>query len=117
MKGYNFEGYRRITHQYEPGWEELDEHKYIGEFRLLNRRHTPPTAHEMKFGSRGTDLLTIRAPRGVSSDDVIAVLMAEFTTACRCERDCCGCVFMVARTPRHVRRRNWIVPVERKLNV
>jgi len=117
MKGYNFSGYKRLTFGYQLGWRGEDHHEYVGEFHVLNRRHTPPTNYEAGYGDDGLDTITVRAPRGVSREDVAAALVSEFSNACRHEHDCCGCLITRAGTPQRVKQRNWVVPVSRSFNV
>jgi hypothetical protein len=115
--GYNFQGYRRLTFSYVSGWSRLDEHEYVGEFRLLNSRHRSPTSKNEEYGEAGTYFMTVRAPRGASHDAISAALRVEFSGGCRCERDCCGHVQHSAGKPIHKKRRNWVVPVRAYLNI
>ena len=115
--GQNFSGYRRQTFHYVNGWSNLDEHEYVGEFRLLNSRHVPPSDYEAEYGDAGTYFMTVRAPRGVSREAISEALQTEFTTGCRCEHDCCGHIQHSAGVPIHKKRRNWVVPVSAYYNV
>lgn len=115
--GSNFHGYRRLTFGYSSGWSNLDEHEYVGEFRLLNSRRAAPTTEEEEYGEAGTYFLTVRAPRGASAEAIEDVLRTEFTNGCRCEHDCCGHVQHSAGKPIHKKQRNWVVPVRAYLNV
>jgi hypothetical protein len=115
--GYNFQGYRRLTFGYATGWSRLDEHEYVGEFRLLNSRLSPPTDKAEEYGEEGTYFITVRAPRGASHEAIAEALQAEFNSGCRCEHDCCGHVQHSAGKPIHKKRRNWVVPVRAYLNI
>ncbi len=37
--GIRFDGYRRLTFQFNNGWKGEDEHQYLGEFMILKCRH------------------------------------------------------------------------------
>jgi hypothetical protein len=115
--GEVFAGYRRLTHKYVSGWSHLDEQEYVGEFRLLNSRHLPPSEKDEDFGDEGTYFMTVRAPRGASPEAIKDVLIDTFSHGCRCEHDCCGHVQHSASVPVHKKQREWVVPVRAYLNV
>ena len=36
--GFRFDGYRRLTFQFNDGWKGEDEYQYLGEFMILKSR-------------------------------------------------------------------------------
>ncbi|PNG49947.1 MULTISPECIES: hypothetical protein [unclassified Variovorax] len=115
--GYDFEGYKRLTHRFRQGWASEDEHEHVGRFRVLNVRHQAPSDHEAEYGSGGQSFITVRAPRAVSADIVAQVLRDNFATGCRCEHDCCGHTSSYPGTPVRVKQRRWVVPVQLRQNI
>lgn len=109
--GFRFDGYRRLTFQFNDGWKGEDAHEFIGEFLMLKCRVRPPGDQEACYDEAGERIFTVRAPRGLSSGDIINALQDVFTTACRCEHDCCGHLQTRAGLPRRIKRREWVVEV------
>lgn len=95
----HFSGYVKLTHIYNPGWDYLDKRRYVGQFRVLSRKHinTDPK-HEESYGIYGM-LFTVKVPRSLRHarsgtrewETIAKVLMYEFSRGCRHEHDCCGC--------------------------
>lgn len=83
--------YERLTHKYRDGWSGEDDHKYIGEAKVL--RYTPVrtrTSDDFE-GSKITHTLVV-APAALRDTDLrnsIADTMGG--SSCRHEHDCCGC--------------------------
>ncbi|WP_321966984.1 hypothetical protein [Burkholderia cepacia] len=112
-----FPGYKRLTHRYAIGWQHLDEHEYLGEFRVLNVRNFPLSDGDVE--DVGERVYTIRVPRLVSDSDIRAALVSELSYGCRCEHDCCGHTFVNVRHRDVVRvkQRRWVVRVRIQRNV
>lgn len=88
---YTFSGYIRRTFRYSPTFSGLDEHTYVGEFRVLSSRVT----HESDdMEQTTTRIVTVRVPRSVRSAPLAigAAIRNEFARGgCTHEYDCCGC--------------------------
>ena len=94
----HFSGYVKLTHKYNAGWDYLDDRRYVGEFRVLSRKHIDT---DPKRGESYGMLYTVKVPKsfkhtrnGTREWETLAkVLMYEFSRACRHEHDCgcCGC--------------------------
>ncbi len=115
--GIRFEGYRRLTFQFNDSWKDEDEHQYVGEFMILKCRIRHPSLQDSSNGEAGERIYTVRVPRGVSRDDIINALRDSFTYGCRCEHDCCGHLQSYAYLPRRQKRRTWMVEVRSYYNV
>ena len=115
--GNRFDGYRRLTYQFNDGWKGEDAHEYIGEFLILQCRCRPFGSQDMSGGEAGDRVYTVRVPRGVCQGDIINALQDAFTSGCRCEHDCCGHMQTRANLPRRVKRRQWVVVVRCYHNV
>lgn len=115
--GVRFDGYRRLTFQFNDGWKGEDEYLFLGEFMILKSRLRHSNHQESSNGEAGERIYTVRVPRGVSRGDIINALRDTFTTGCRCENDCCGHLQTYAYLPRCLRRRTWVVEVRCYYNV
>lgn len=111
-----FAGYQRQTFKFNDAWKNEDEHEYIGKFGILAVRFTPADAHGASYGDVGTYRYTIKVPRGAALATVNNVLRNEFSGGCRCEHDCCGHQFFQTGSPKHIKRREWIVDVRAAYN-
>ncbi len=72
--GIKFDGYRRLTFQFNDGWKGEDEHEFLGEFMILKNRIRQSRNQDSSNGEAGERIYTVRAPRGVSRTDIINVL-------------------------------------------
>ncbi|KWN05905.1 hypothetical protein WT83_27895 [Burkholderia territorii] len=115
--GTTFRGYKRLTHHYALGWEHLDEHEYLGDFRVLNVRYFPSAGGD--YDDLGERVYTIRAPRLLSEADIRDTLVSELSFGCRCQHDCCGHAFahVYRQDVKRVKRRRWVVRVHVHRNV
>jgi hypothetical protein len=115
--GIKFDGYRRLTFQFNDGWKDEDEHEFLGEFMILKSRIRQSSNHDTSNGEAGERIYTVRAPRCVSEADIINALRDAFTSGCRCEHDCCGHLQTYAYLPKRQKRRTWVVEVRCYYNV
>ena len=115
--GFRFDGYRRLTFQFNDGWKGADEYQYLGEFMILKSRLRHSNHQDSSNGEAGERIYTVRVPRGISRGDIINALRDTFTNGCRCEHDCCGHLQTYAYLPRRQKRRTWVVEVHCYYNV
>lgn len=112
-----FDGYKRISFKYNEGWKNNDEHRYVGEFRILKIRSISNANADISSGDADGCIYTVSAPKGASKEDVINVLQNHFTWHCRCEHDCCGHILTGVYSIRRTKRKEWLVEVVRRYNV
>jgi hypothetical protein len=81
--------YKRLTHNYAPGWRHLDKDVFVGAVKL-----TPPRLTELPNGydDGGAYVQYGRAPADADMQDLIRGLQDSMGgTSCRHDYDCCGC--------------------------
>ena len=115
--GFRFDGYCRLTFQFNDGWKGEDEYQYFGEFMILKSRLRHSNHQDSSNGEAGERIYTVRVPRGISRGDIINALRDAFTNGCRCEHDCCGHVQWSGRVVRRNKRREWLVELRASRNV
>lgn len=100
-----FAAYKRLTFDYSMGYADLDDYKYIGEFKHLRTRLVSVN-HD--YGSL-IRMHIVAVPRGLDSREVKAALYNEFEFGCKCEHDGCnhelGYVIGITR----LKNREWLV--------
>ena len=72
--GFRFDGYRRLTFQFNDGWKGEDEYQYLGEFMILKSRLRHSNHQDSSNGEAGERIYTVRVPRGISRGDIINAL-------------------------------------------
>lgn len=115
---HNFAGYARLTYRYNDGWKGEDEYTYVGLFRLLKWTEPDygPDTGKSWYGESWARTYTVKAPAGLSFEQVENVLRNEFRHSCRCEHDCCGHTSSRAHKVIHVKRREYRVVVSFSIN-
>jgi hypothetical protein len=113
-----FYGYRHTTARYRPGYRHLEEREFIGVFHELKVGANRYTSSE-EYGD-ADDLervIRIKAPRGVSFEQIREVVRARYTGGCRCEHDCCGHYQSGVDRITHSKRREWLVHISAYRNL
>lgn len=110
-----FAGYVRLTHKYVDGYKHLDEEEYKGIFHILSV--SAPQDYDESSDSWARTY-RVKAPAGLTREEIEGVLRNEFRYGCRCEHDCCGHTqsYVRARGIKHIKRREYWVSVNFYLN-
>jgi len=98
---------RRLTHNFDPAWSELDDWVEIGQIRALAARVKAPGNG---FDRLPTTVQTFVLPRRLTGRPLreMAAALEDMLsgTSCRHEYDCCGCELrlarVIAKTPRRL---------------
>lgn len=104
--------YERFTHTYRDGWQELDEHKFVGTVKVLRYQRLADDGIDGK--SHKTLVFAPAALRDTDLSYAIADTLGG--SNCRHEHDCCGCATTYADV-RRISRREYSVRLHTYYNV
>jgi hypothetical protein len=99
--------YERLTHRYRAGWANLDEHRYLGDVKVLQPKIDRSTDNGYDEGP--TLYYRVVLPAGCEVDRRALRAVREFlderhTRRCSHDYDCCGCAFASVRVKKAGRR-------------
>lgn len=114
-KGNLFWGEKRLTFKYRTAYSGEDEWAPVGLFRILSTTDRIYDEDD-QYGDQWSRYCLVKAPFGVSQEDIEAVLNNYFDSSCTCEHDCCGHVSTYGNYIKNTKRREHLVRLDYSVN-